>query len=262
MFPVVHGVPTYFAMWALAAIVSIPVGVRLTSGRGLSIYRSGVALIWCALLILVGSKLMYLAESALFPTDDYVPAQLRGPFHGFRIPGGMILLGVGLPIVCRAMRLNWRVFGDAAIPAAALAVVFIRLGCFANGCCFGHLTSAPWGVQFPIGSAAFAYQSARGYPIGGGGWSFAVHPLQLYFAAAASGIFVALGLGAFRALDSGLRYLAFFALFFGSTALLEPLRANSLTLNMAVVPTTAAATSLCFILAARKGWSSTSSVRS
>jgi phosphatidylglycerol:prolipoprotein diacylglycerol transferase len=38
------------------------------------------------------------------------------------------------------------------------ALVFGRIGCFMNGCCFGRPTDLPWGVRFPYGAPAFNKQ--------------------------------------------------------------------------------------------------------
>jgi phosphatidylglycerol:prolipoprotein diacylglycerol transferase len=46
-----------------------------------------------------------------------------------------------------------------------------RIGCFLNGCCYGHITSLPWGVVFPAVD------------------SFHRHPTQLYASGAALIIF-------------------------------------------------------------------------
>jgi phosphatidylglycerol:prolipoprotein diacylglycerol transferase len=37
------------------------------------------------------------------------------------------------------------------------ALVFGRVGCFLNGCCYGRPSEVPWAVQFPYGS--FSYRS-------------------------------------------------------------------------------------------------------
>jgi phosphatidylglycerol:prolipoprotein diacylglycerol transferase len=39
---------------------------------------------------------------------------------------------------------------DVFMPALALAQGFGRIGCFFNGCCYGHATEAWCGVRFPF----------------------------------------------------------------------------------------------------------------
>jgi phosphatidylglycerol:prolipoprotein diacylglycerol transferase len=198
------------------------------------------------LAILAGSKLLYLAEARFYPLDDYVPQDLRSPQHGFRIPGGMALLAVTLPIICRGLRLDWRRWGDAAIPLAALAVVIIRIGCFLNGCCFGGRSSLPWAVSFPRGSWAYWYHEEQGWISPLVSQSQSVHPLQLYFVAAAALGLVALLLYRRAGPRPGSVQALWYLLFFGSTAMLEPLRQNHLTLNGLLTPTAAAAAGILF----------------
>jgi len=201
--------------------------------------KSFVAFLGFAALILAGAKFLYLAEAALFPLDDYVPPEHRGPLHGFRIPGGIVLLAVLGPFVSRGLGLPWRRFGDAVIIAAPLALIGIRVGCFLNGCCFGKLSHVPWAISFPEGSLALAYQLKRGMVPAGSAWSLPVHPLQLYFAAAALLIGCALVAGRRQVGGDGALQFGFYALFFSSTAALETLRANFLTLNNLIVPVAA-----------------------
>ena len=62
----------------------------------------------------------------------------------------------------------WRI-ADLVSPFIALGLFFGRIGCFLNGCCYGEACDLPWAVRFP------------GHPV-------AVHPTQLYEAAAALAI--------------------------------------------------------------------------
>jgi phosphatidylglycerol:prolipoprotein diacylglycerol transferase len=58
---------------------------------------------------------------------------------------------------------------DIMIPSVALGIFLTRIGCYMNGCCFGLPCSVPWGVEFPIISAA-----------GGMFHGVHIHPTQLY----------------------------------------------------------------------------------
>lgn len=160
-----------------------------------------------------------------------MPVEFRGPLHGFRIPGGVLLLAIGSPIVTWLFGVPFRRFGDLHIPLVALALVFIRSGCFLNGCCFGKLSHLPWAMAFPRGSVTFAYHAAHGWVAPGAPMSLPVHPLQLYLVIAAGVIFLVLQVATRWELASGHRQLLFYALFFFTSALLEPFRANYLTLN-------------------------------
>lgn len=249
MHPAVCGTSTYFLLWLVAAVVCVAAGTILAARAGFPAGRSAAVLVMVVGVILLGSKALYLAEASLFPADDYVPERYRGNLHGFRIPGGMLALAAALRAVCAALRLDWRRFGDRLIPLAALALVFIRLGCFMNGCCFGRVSTLPWAVSFPRGSWVFWYHATHRWIAGNALLSLPVHPLQLYFLAAALMTLTVLLSLRSRPLPAGRLQVVFYLLFFGTTAVLEPLRQNLLTLNNIVAPL---ATLVCSAMAL--GW--------
>ena len=67
----------------------------------------------------------------------------------------------------------WRV-ADCLAPSIALGHVFGRLGCLANGCCYGHATEVAWAIRYPRGHETFPISALT---------ATAVHPAQLYEAA-------------------------------------------------------------------------------
>jgi phosphatidylglycerol:prolipoprotein diacylglycerol transferase len=77
--------------------------------------------------------------------------------------GGLELLGGVLLAIAIILFYLWyhklpiRRYLDILAIGLMLALVFGRIGCFLNGCCFGKPTKLPWGVRFPYGS--FAYRS-------------------------------------------------------------------------------------------------------
>lgn len=98
--------------------------------------------------------------------------------RGFSLFGGILLGGLAGMILVRIYKLNlWR-FSDMYTPFLGLGIVFLRVGCYLNGCCFGKETALPWGVVFPNFSQAHLYQ------LGQNSTSLfvvhAVHPTQLY----------------------------------------------------------------------------------
>ena len=239
MYPVLFHLPLYFVMWFCAAGFGIGIGIVDARRAGFPTRRSLAALALAAVIVACGSKLLYLLETRFLPLDDYVPLEARGMLHGFRIPGGILLLGVTLPLLCRALALPWRRFGDAGAVALAGALVFVRLGCFLNGCCFGRVSSLPWAITFPPQSWVLWYQRTQGLIGPTAERSLPVHPLQLYFLVAAAAT-MGLLLWFRGKLREGSEQLLFYLLFFGTTALLEPLRANALTANQWLAPIAAA----------------------
>lgn len=68
--------------------------------------------------------------------------------------------GLLLATVCLVIWLRWfekvslRWYMDIIAPSAALGLVFGRLGCLLNGCCWGGLCELPWAMRFPFASNA------------------------------------------------------------------------------------------------------------
>jgi len=232
MYPrLLPGISSYFFMWGVAGVVALTLGLAITRLRGNSSVKRMVVGVLLVGSILLGARVLYVAESHLYPDQDYVPEGLRGMAHGFRIPGGVALLALAAPLLCRIARLPWPQYGDDFAFVAVSMLLPIRLGCFLNGCCFGTTTSVPWGMTFPRDSWVYFYQVTRGMIPATAEASLPTHPLQLYFLGAAS-LALVLMIGVLW-IDGrpGLTYRTFFAVFFATTLLLEPLRANQLTLN-------------------------------
>jgi phosphatidylglycerol:prolipoprotein diacylglycerol transferase len=51
---------------------------------------------------------------------------------------------------------------DIVAPCLMVGLAFGRIGCYANGCCYGEECSLPWGAHFPYGSNAFVEQYEHG----------------------------------------------------------------------------------------------------
>ena len=68
---------------------------------------------------------------------------------------------------------------DYFAPTLGLGLIFARVGCYLNGCCFGTPTELPWGISFPPGSIPYAiFQNAH------------LHPAQIYSSLYGLGLFV------------------------------------------------------------------------
>ncbi len=67
-------------------------------------------------------------------------------------------------------------------PRLAAGLVLMRVGCLLEGCCFGTVTSLPWGIEYGPGSPAWALQFATGQTgiLGIAGAVEPVHPTQVY----------------------------------------------------------------------------------
>ena len=76
---------------------------------------------------------------------------------GLELLGGVILAITIIDLYLWYHKLPIRRYNDILAIGLMLALVFGRIGCFLNGCCFGKPTELPWAVHFPYNS--FAYRS-------------------------------------------------------------------------------------------------------
>lgn len=171
----------YSTFMVLAWVVAITLGTVVARRRDINWWRTLLIGI-CALAVgIVGARVLDLAVNWGYYAED-TSRILDISFRGFALYGGLFLaLGAGL-LLSRIFRLPiWRLL-DSAVPALAAGIVLMRVGCFLNGCCFGTVTSLPWGVTFPPGSPAWSHQFATGQTGLSGlmGEVLPVHPTQIY----------------------------------------------------------------------------------
>lgn len=160
---------SYGVMLAAAFLVGTWYLLRRVRRKGVmteeQVYELAIYLVLGAV---VGARLAYVV---LF--WDYYRLN---PGAAFRVweEGGLTFYGgllVDLLIALLFLRRHRIPLGEAfdlGAPAIALGYAVARLGCFLNGCCYGHFTSLPWGVDFGDGPR---------------------HPTQLYAALASLLIF-------------------------------------------------------------------------
>lgn len=77
---------------------------------------------------------------------------------GLELLGGVVLALVVIIVYIRYHKLPIRKYLDILAIGLMLALMFGRIGCFLNGCCFGRPTNLPWGVRFPYDSYAYHSQ--------------------------------------------------------------------------------------------------------
>ncbi len=77
---------------------------------------------------------------------------------GLEILGGVILTVTIIFFYLWYHKLPIRRYLDILAIGLLLALVFGRIGCFLNGCCFGKPTELPWAVRFPYGSHVYYSQ--------------------------------------------------------------------------------------------------------
>ncbi|MHC4298655.1 MAG: prolipoprotein diacylglyceryl transferase [Planctomycetota bacterium] len=78
---------------------------------------------------------------------------------GLELLGGVVLAIAVIVFYLIYHRLPIRRCLDILAIGLMLALVFGRIGCFLNGCCYGKPTDLPWGVRFPYYSFAYLSQT-------------------------------------------------------------------------------------------------------
>ena len=78
---------------------------------------------------------------------------------GLEFLGGILSAIAVIGFYCWYHKLPVRRYLDILAIGLMLALVFGRIGCFLNGCCFGKPTNLLWGVRFPYGSYAYCSQA-------------------------------------------------------------------------------------------------------
>ncbi len=76
---------------------------------------------------------------------------------GLELIGGVVLAIAVIVFYIRYHKLPLCHYLDVLAIGLTTALIFGRIGCFLNGCCYGRPTDLPWAVRFPYGS--FAYRS-------------------------------------------------------------------------------------------------------
>jgi len=76
---------------------------------------------------------------------------------GLELLGGVVLAVTIIILYLLYHKLPVRKYLDILAIGLMFALVFGRVGCFLNGCCWGRPTDLPWAVRFPYNS--FAYRS-------------------------------------------------------------------------------------------------------
>lgn len=171
-------ITSYGLMLAVAFLVGTWLALRESRRLGLDEDRVVTVILVALVTGVVGARALYVVEHLRDFRGTYlsVLALWQG---GLTLYGGIVAGTVGGLFVARQTGLPMWVTADALAPSLVLGTVFGRVGCFLNGCCYGHPTRLPWGVIFPADSFA-------GLEFG----PVPVHPSQLYFALAGLVLFL------------------------------------------------------------------------
>jgi phosphatidylglycerol:prolipoprotein diacylglycerol transferase len=77
---------------------------------------------------------------------------------GLELIGGVMMAILVIVLYGRHHKVPIRHYMDVLAIGLLAALMFGRVGCFLNGCCYGRPTDLPWGVRFPYGSFSYSSQ--------------------------------------------------------------------------------------------------------
>jgi phosphatidylglycerol:prolipoprotein diacylglycerol transferase len=131
--------------------------------------------VWVVVAGFIGGRAFYVIEYWEEFAGETILETLNAMLHinrgGLVVYGALIAVFPALALFVRKHRLPGLALADLVAPSMALGLALGRVGCFANGCCFGGPAAVPWAVRFPQDSPPFALQALEG--------SIYVHGLKL-----------------------------------------------------------------------------------
>jgi phosphatidylglycerol:prolipoprotein diacylglycerol transferase len=171
---------------ALALVLAAAYALRRAPARGLDAREAYRAWLCAALGGVCGGHALFLLSHGGGSAVEWLSFWSGGQSVFGVLAGGAVCGGAYLA----ARRLPVPDYADLSAAAAALGYAVARTGCFLNGDDFGAPAALPWAVRYAPGTEAWAEHAARGWIGAEAPASLAVHPVQLYLAAAALGIFI------------------------------------------------------------------------
>lgn len=158
--------------------------------KGLKLDHSVIFLLTLTSSFFIGARLLnYFVNNPLYHSKQHVLLSLS-PL-GLSLYGGIILSALVFLVIQKIVNLKFWPVLDVLIPSLGAGIIVIRIGCLNNGCCFGKITSLPWGITYPALSNAHKFQINQ-YGSMALFFPQPVHPTQIYEIA---GVFLALVCG-------------------------------------------------------------------
>ena len=148
-----NGIPIfgYGTMLFLAFIICIWLAGRLAAREGISKDRVANLALWVFLGGIVGARIVFMIQYKV-PWQHFFRIWEGGiVFYGSAI-GGWVGYGLGWWFMRKKYRIpTWRL-ADAVAPVVCIGLTLGRIGCFLNGCCYGHVCTdcGVRGMAFPV----------------------------------------------------------------------------------------------------------------
>ena len=169
------GAYTFFTVTAL--VVAVIGSYWFARRRGFKSADSLWMLFGMGMAVFIGARLFNVFVNYAWYRSD--PSRIFSlSASGFSLYGGIVFAILAGFLIARIRKIPLMKFADTVTPFIGIGIVLMRIGCFLNGCCFGKITSLPWGVTFPKYSPAHMYQISQN-PLAVFEVS-PVHPTQIY----------------------------------------------------------------------------------
>ena len=193
---------TYGLMIAIGFLTALHFIQKECAKQNISAEVMNTAAFWSLLLGIAGTRALHIF---MFPSE-YSWSDPIGWIAIWR--GGLVFQG-GPPVAAMFLFVFLRKHGVSFLKVIDIAGVYLplahaigRMGCFFKGCCYGKLTTVPWGLSFPrwpkdisqtpTDSPAYLDQLREGLIQATDTHALAVHPTQFYEAAFLVGICISL----------------------------------------------------------------------
>lgn len=154
------GTPYEVPSWAICMVIGFIIVVTLALIKKPKDFPVGRLELFISALVmahfgLTGGKLLFMLLNWQFLAEKgYTSFSRAFSVSGYAFLGALIfeLLVIFAFAKFRIRRKSFLKWGDYVIPFIMLHQVFVRVGCFLNGCCYGRPTDLPWGCKFVITS--------------------------------------------------------------------------------------------------------------
>jgi phosphatidylglycerol---prolipoprotein diacylglyceryl transferase len=155
-------IPSYGVMLALSFLLGIWIATKRAKRMGLDPNVIVDVGFWIILSAIVGARAYYvILHFEEFRGNLWA---IVNPYHaGIFGIGGLVMYGgfigaiLASVIFFKIKKKPILSYGDAVAPTVGFGIMFTRIGCFLNGCCFGA-AAKHGGVCFPPDSAAGVHQ--------------------------------------------------------------------------------------------------------
>lgn len=165
----------YGLMLIIGFLLGLIRAVKAGRKRGIDSERVMDAAIVGLVSGVVGSRLVFLLLS--WDESSYSFADVFRVWEGgLSFHGGLLFAVAAVAIYLRRVNIPFFKMADLMAPSLAIGYAFTRIGCFLNGCCYGHPTDLPWAISFHDSSLGDFVTAPS-------------HPAQLYAFAANIAIF-------------------------------------------------------------------------